>query len=187
MTLIWKLDSNASPEDLTVISEGVFAHARQQARDGNAQPTSCVVCSAGIVVAGGSGRTEYGRLFVSYHWVAEELRGQGIGRRVLAELESEAFRRGCRDALVETLDDGVANLYARLGYQPVAVVRGYVGRFNRHIMVKPALQATPAPAGDPRTGNGRRRASGRDDGSLVRTDPGEGSAAAAKRDERTHP
>lgn len=139
MTLHWTLHREASADDLKVIADGVFSHGRAQAFDGQAEPIACLVRDGHRVVAGGSGRTEYGRLFVSALWVDEPLRGQGIGSRVLAELESEALRRGCRDALIETLDDRVAQLYARQGYQAVAVVAAYVGRFNRHIMIKPSL------------------------------------------------
>jgi len=59
------------------------------------------------------------------------------------ELEAEAARRGCRDALIETLEDSVAKLYARHGYHQVALVTGYVGRFNRHIMLKPSISVPP--------------------------------------------
>jgi GNAT superfamily N-acetyltransferase len=141
VALTWTIQSDAPAADLAVVANGVFAHGRAQASDGKAEPISCLVRDEGRVVAGGSGRTEYSRLFVSYLWVAQEFRGQGIARRVLKEIESEAAIRGCRDALIETLDDSVANLYSRLGYHSVAVVSGYVGRFNRHIMLKPSISA----------------------------------------------
>ena len=143
MALTWKTGNEAPADDLETVANGVFSHGRSQATDGNAEPISCLVRDSIRVVAGGSGRTEYGRLFVIYLWVAEELRGQGIGTRILLELEVEAAKRGCRDALIETLDDSVAKLYARLGYQAVATVAGYVGRFNRHIMLKPCISAPP--------------------------------------------
>ena len=38
--------------------------------------------------------------------------------------------------LTWTLDHGVAALYGRLGYRSVAVVSGYVGPFNRHVLLK---------------------------------------------------
>ena len=139
MPLNWTVDAPASDDDLRVISEGVISHGRAQAWDGQAEPISCLVREGSRVVAGGSGRTEYGRLFVNYLWVSVELRRQGLGRRILGVLESEAVRRGCRDALIETLDDGVAALYGRLGYSSLAVVPGYVGRFNRHTLVKPLV------------------------------------------------
>jgi GNAT superfamily N-acetyltransferase len=145
MPLTWTVDAHAPEADLQVVSEGVFSHGRAQARDGNAEPISCLVRDGSRVVAGGSGRTEYQRLFVSHLWVYEELRRQGLARRILQALESQAARRGCRDALIETLDDGVAAFYGRLGYRSVAVVAGYVGPFNRHIMLKllnpPAIEA----------------------------------------------
>jgi GNAT superfamily N-acetyltransferase len=137
MSLIWTLDAQAPEDDLKVISEGVFSHGRAQARDGNAEPVACLVRDGPRVVAGGTGRTEYRRLFVSHLWVAEDLRRQGLARRILQTLESEAAHRGCLDALIETLDDGVAAVYGRLGYRSVAVVESYVGPFNRHILVKP--------------------------------------------------
>jgi hypothetical protein len=57
----------------------------------------------------------------------------------LKELESEAARRGCHDSIIETLDDEVAAVYERLGYRSVARLPHYVGRFNRHIMLKVGL------------------------------------------------
>ena len=139
MSLTWTLESEAASRDLEVIAHGVFAHGRAQAHDGNAEAIACLVRDGERVVAGGTGRTEYERLFVTYLWVAEDLRGQGLARRILEALESEATKRGCRDALIETLDDTVANLYRHLGYRTIAEVKGYVGRFGRHIMLKPIL------------------------------------------------
>ena len=139
MALTWTIDAEAPAKDVATVVNGVFAHGRSQAKDGDAEPISCLVRDKTLVVAGGSGRTEYHRLFVNHLWVAEELRGQGIGSRILLLLESEAARRGCRDALIETLDDSVARFYDRLGYKQIAFVASYVGHFNRHIMLKPSV------------------------------------------------
>jgi GNAT superfamily N-acetyltransferase len=136
MPLAWTLGAHAPEDELKVIAEGVFSHGRAQACDGNAEPIACLVLDGPRVVAGGTGRTEYRRLFVSHLWVTEDLRRQGLARRTLQALESEAIHRGCSDALIETLDDGVAAVYGRLGYRSVAVVTGYVGPFNRHILLK---------------------------------------------------
>jgi ribosomal protein S18 acetylase RimI-like enzyme len=143
MALNWSLLTEAATGDLDILSEGVIAHGRALAAGGNATPVACVVRDRDEVVAGGSGRTEFTRLFVSYLWVAPSLRRQGIGSRVLAELEAEAVRRGCTDALIETLSNEVASLYARLGYETVARVPRYVGQFTKHILIKPALVAAP--------------------------------------------
>jgi GNAT superfamily N-acetyltransferase len=51
-------------------------------------------------------------------WVAVSTRGQGLGMRLLSELESEARRAGCTRAVLDTnraLDKALA-LYERSGY-----------------------------------------------------------------------
>ena len=131
------VDRAPSAGDLRIVNEGVLLHGRALAAEGSAQPVACFLREAGAVIAGASGKTEYARLFVAYLWVQSEHRRQGIGTQVLQELERAAREDGCRDSLIETLDDGVASMYQGLGYAPVAVVRDYVGPFNRHILGKP--------------------------------------------------
>jgi len=143
MALAWRICEEITEQEQDAIVEGVLSHGRAQAQDGNAQPLACLVYEAGRLVAGGVGRTEYRRLFVTHLWVYEPLRGQGIGTRILLKLEAEAARRGCAGSMIETLDEGVASLYQRLGYAPVAVVAGYVGPFNRHIMLKSGITDIP--------------------------------------------
>lgn len=139
MAFEWILGSGVPAQDLEVIAKGVQRHGRALAHDGHAEAIACVVRDNYRVIAGGSGRTEYQRLFISYLWVAEAFRGQGIARGILKKLESEAARRGCRDALIETLDDSVARLYASLGYRSIVEISRYVGRFNRHILLKECI------------------------------------------------
>lgn len=139
VSLVWTVTAEAPAETVAVIAEAVFAHGRSLATGGDARPIACLVHDGDVLIAGASGRTEYQRLFISYLWVGEAHRRRGIARRVLRELEAEAARRGCHDAVIETLDDSVATMYARLGYQRVAHLPRYVGPFDRHIMVKPAL------------------------------------------------
>jgi GNAT superfamily N-acetyltransferase len=139
MTLIWTLHAEAPAEDLRMISEAIFSHIRSQAPSGNAHPIACLVHEGDQLIAGGSGCTEYQRLFIHCLWVAEGFRRQGVARRILKQLESEAVRRGCRDAIIETLDDSVANIYRQLGYHLVAHLTAYLGPFHRHILLKPNL------------------------------------------------
>jgi catechol 2,3-dioxygenase-like lactoylglutathione lyase family enzyme len=45
------------------------------------------------------------------------------------------------DAIVETLNDRVAALYRRCGYEVIAALPGYVGPFTRHILLKRLVSA----------------------------------------------
>ncbi len=109
---------------------------RAQAVGGNAEPIACFLRDSGTVIAGACGRTEFNRLFVSHLWVTESKRGQGIGTEALRRLEAAARHRGAADSLIETLEEKVSQLYKRLGYVEISVIPGYVGPFNKHVLVK---------------------------------------------------
>ncbi len=134
--LSWELTDSPSAADAEAVEHGVFSHGRALAQGGDARNIACFVRDSGVVVAGGTGRTEFARLFVSYLWVAESHRGKGLSSQILAHLERGAVERGCSSSLIETLSDKVARLYEAQGYEVVAFVRSYVGPFNRTILLK---------------------------------------------------
>ena len=132
----WSIVEEASENELSVICNGVIEFGRSLATKGNAKPIACLVRDDRRIVAGASGRTEYNRLFINYLWVTEELRSSGIGSQIIEKIEKAATDRGCSDSLIETLNDRIALLYARLGYQTITKVTNFVGPFTRHTMVK---------------------------------------------------
>ena len=132
----WIVTHEPTEADLRVVGDGVVRHGRSLAADGHARPIACLLRRSGEVIAGATGRTEYERLFVQYLWVTSSLRAQGLGSQALTRLEEAAHLEGCRDSLIETLDEQVFRLYERLGYRELAFVKGYVGPFNRHILLK---------------------------------------------------
>jgi ribosomal protein S18 acetylase RimI-like enzyme len=132
----WDITCTPSKLDESVITDGVFEHGRSLATGGNAQALACFLRRNGAVVAGGLGRTEFGRLFISSVWVLESLRGQGIGSEIIARMEQEAIARQCRDALIETLIESNVRLYEHLGYTSLVRIPNYVGDFTRSVMLK---------------------------------------------------
>ena len=137
----WTIVEDANASDLAVLSQGVIRSGRALSADGNATPIACFVRDGDKIIAGASGRTEYNRLFVNYLWVEDGLRSQGLGTKVLSELEQAASKRGMAESLLETLDDRTVKLYSRLGYRHIAKIPNYVGPFTRHIMMKPLDRA----------------------------------------------
>lgn len=137
MSRFWSTEENAAATNLAIISDGVFTFGRSEAADSDSRPIACFLREASTIIAGTTGRTEYRRLFISHLWVEAILRGQGLGSEALRRIEAEAVARGCQDALIETLSDRNAAIYQKLGYRPVATIPHWVGRFTRHIMVKP--------------------------------------------------
>ncbi|MEM1237928.1 MAG: GNAT family N-acetyltransferase [Pseudomonadota bacterium] len=75
------------------------------------------------IVAGVRGHVYLGALEVSGLWLDEDVRGSGLGARLLASLEAEARRRGARRATLWTYSWQAQVFYEKQGY------REY-GRFN---------------------------------------------------------
>jgi GNAT superfamily N-acetyltransferase len=83
----------------------------------------------GAVVAGISGYTAWGWLYVQWLWVDERLRGQRLAGQMLDAAEQEALARGCHGALIDTFSPTAAKVYERQGYQPFGVLPDFpVGR-----------------------------------------------------------
>lgn len=57
-----------------------------------------------------------GWLQVHVLWVDPELRGQGIGQRLLAEAEAAARQLGARNVMLDTFDWQAESFYLRQGY-----------------------------------------------------------------------
>jgi GNAT superfamily N-acetyltransferase len=70
----------------------------------------------GDLVGGLYGATMWEWLMVDGLWVAEQLRGRGLGRRLLLAAEGAAVARGCRGAWLGTFDFQARTFYERLGY-----------------------------------------------------------------------
>jgi GNAT superfamily N-acetyltransferase len=90
----------------------------------------------GQIAAGLTGGTWGGYLDLRCLWVSEELRGQGLGRRLLLAAEQEARARGCTQVLLDTHDFQAPEFYKRLGYTVFGVFEGIGGRYNRYYLHK---------------------------------------------------
>jgi len=90
--------------------------------------------SDGTIAGGVYGATMWGWLMIDGLWVAEELRGQGLGRRLLLEAESIAVDRGCRGSWLGTFDFQAREFYERLGYVVFAELQDFpAGHRHYHL------------------------------------------------------
>ncbi|TIU59538.1 MAG: GNAT family N-acetyltransferase, partial [Mesorhizobium sp.] len=65
----------------------------------------------GKVVAGISGYTAWGWLFVQWLWVDQSLRGQHMAGQMLQAAEQEAVARGCHGAWIDTFNPKAVKAY----------------------------------------------------------------------------
>jgi len=73
----------------------------------------------GALVAGIDGFTWGGYAKIEWLWLAEHLRGAGLGQRLVEAAEAEAAARGCRVVRVDTHTFQAPGFYEGLGYQRV--------------------------------------------------------------------
>jgi GNAT superfamily N-acetyltransferase len=71
----------------------------------------------GEVLGGLLGHTSYRLFFLDVFYLPEELRGAGLGSRIIALAEDEARRRGCTAAFVYTVTFQAPEFYERHGYR----------------------------------------------------------------------
>lgn len=123
--------------DANVVNQGLIdfnaAHA------GGAAPHELLVTlrdAHGKVVGGLPGDTWVGWLQVHALWLADELRGRGMGRALMLAAEREAVRRGCTQAFLETLSFQALGFYEKLGYTVFSRLDGFPPGGARHALRK---------------------------------------------------
>jgi len=98
------LEETPDPADVQFVRAQLTAFNRAQAADDRYRPLVILVRDAsGQIVGGLVGGTYWGWLHAETLWVEEGLRGRGYGQSLLAAAESEAIRRGCRYAHLDTM------------------------------------------------------------------------------------
>lgn len=114
------LETNAAPEDIKVIQDGLSIFNRSKIRVDAGDDLQLlhllVRDNSGLVLGGLLGGTYWNWLHISILWLADDLRGQRIGSDLMGMAEAEAVKRGCHSALVDTMSFQALPFYEKLGY-----------------------------------------------------------------------
>lgn len=110
--------TNAPADDaLEAIGQGLKSFNEADVGPANRMPLAVLVCAHDDkTVAGISGYTAWGWLYVQWLWVDEAFRGQSLAQRMLAAAEEEARQRGCHGAYIDTFNPVALKVYERAGY-----------------------------------------------------------------------
>jgi GNAT superfamily N-acetyltransferase len=88
------------------------------------------------IVGGLYGSTLFSYLRVDLLFVPESMRRNGIGRRLMAEAEAEALRRGCHAASLDTYSFQARGFYERLGYSVFGIIDDCPPGHSRIYLIK---------------------------------------------------
>ena len=97
------------------------------------------------IVAGAAGHTWGETCELRQVWVAASVRGRGLGRRLIAEAEAEAVRRGCRQVVLTTYSFQASEFYRKLGFDLVAELPDYPRGYS-HLLLRKRLSPSTSSA-----------------------------------------
>jgi GNAT superfamily N-acetyltransferase len=118
--LVIEITDSAAELDRRELRDRMYEYNARRTGYRNGQILCCFLRDeSGRLVAGLDGFTWGGYARIEYVWVDETLRGQGLGRRLLAAAEREAAARGCETVVVDTHEFQAPELYPKLGYELV--------------------------------------------------------------------
>jgi len=110
-------------------------------RVGNSEPPRLLVLvlsdpASGEILGGLYGWTWMSYLQVHLLFVPEKMRGAGIGRKLMMEAETEAVRRGCCAASLDTFSFQARGFYEKLGYSVFGTLDDYPPGHSRFYLTK---------------------------------------------------
>ena len=119
MNPIVTLTDTTDPAPKMAAAAALYAYNIAQTGVADRRPIGAVVTdqATGEVVGGLWGRTELGLLFLDMFFLPDALRGRNLGTCLLDHVETEARRRGCQHAVVETSSFQAPGFYLRHGYE----------------------------------------------------------------------
>jgi GNAT superfamily N-acetyltransferase len=123
----FEIEEEPRAQDVALLNERLYQHnaAVTGCDDGRGLTIFVRDGAGGGITAGLHGWT-WGRVgFVQTLWVREDLRRRGLGARLLAVAEAEAFRRGCTEMHLDTHSFQAPDFYRRLGYEAIGELPGW--------------------------------------------------------------
>lgn len=129
--------------DNALINDGINTFNRHFMGADDYVPISVFVRDDKWQVIGGAICSAYWNAFsINILWLPEEVRGKGLGRRILAECESAARQHRCDFMHVDTMSFQALDFYRKFGYKLFGTLPGYRGGMARHYLHKPLAYET---------------------------------------------
>lgn len=124
-------------EDEQVLNDGISDEAALKKNMARIKPFRVFIKDAhGTVLGGASGTIFYGSLYVDMLWLKEELRYQGLGKKLMMEAEKIGRNKQCKFVTLNTMDWEALPFYQKLGYDIEFVRHGYANESKMYMLRK---------------------------------------------------
>ena len=128
---------NTESQKAQEIGDLIRSYNRSKREKAESEPLNLYVeDDKGELMAGLVAETFGNWLEIEYLFVKEEFRGQGIGSQLLQQAESEAKKKNCRYAFVNTYQFQAPTFYKKQGYEEVFTLTDYPYTGQRHYYQK---------------------------------------------------
>ena len=128
---------NTESQKSQIIGDLIRSYNRSKREVAESEPLNLYVEDEhGEIMAGLVAETFGNWLEIEYLFVKEDLRGQGVGSQLLQRAESEAKKRNCRFAFVNTYQFQAPAFYQKQGYKGVFTLKDYPYTGQRHYYQK---------------------------------------------------
>ena len=115
----------------------VRAYNRSNRESSKSEPLNiCLEDELGNLVAGMVAETFGNWLEIEYLYVSDDLRGQGIGSKILETAENESRNRGCKYSFVDTFNFQATKFYEKHAYKEVFTLKKYPYTGERYYYTK---------------------------------------------------
>lgn len=133
-----ELEERPGADDARIVTDGLLAFNRAVIGDPNEVPLGVFVRDAsGRVVGGLLGHVKWGWVYVAKLWLPDELRGRGVGTRVMRAVEEYARQHECLGIYLDTFEYQALPFYEKLGYEQFGVLEGYPPGYRQYYLRKP--------------------------------------------------
>ena len=128
---------NIESQKSQVIGDLIRSYNRSKREVAESEPLNLYVEDDSSELMAGLVAETFGNwLEIEYLFVKEDLRGQGIGSKLLQQAESEAKKRNCRSVFVNTYQFQAPAFYQNHGYKEVFTLKDYPYTGQRHYYQK---------------------------------------------------
>ncbi|WP_422138342.1 GNAT family N-acetyltransferase [Endozoicomonas sp. ALC020] len=131
------LNKKPNEEDISDIRERLKSYNRPFLEGVKDESIVCY-CNGlnGEKVAGIVGRIRGKWLLVEYLWVSESQKGNGIGSKLLLNLETHAMSEGCHSSMLHTASFQAEPFYRKHGYKTQMILDDYCENIDVYYMTK---------------------------------------------------